>query len=373
MPVREQDNQKIYRSLDYGSLVNLTMLDTRLEGRMPQIEIADDDALFEPDRTILGKEQLNWFKNELINSEATWHIIGNQVIFGHVDVGSLSAIQQAAVFFYDTWVGYPAERDTIISFIKNNDLDNVVITTGDFHITLALDIAVNPYDSLSYTPETGEGSVCVEMAVPSISSANFDENASVVLPGASSDAFVSIVESNIPPSNPHLKKMELVSHGYALLDITTEKAQVDYFYTDTLYIPSSNEIYGGSLLTNSGDNHWQDADQPSEPKTESPDLAPDNITAIDANYQNIPVNLLGTYPNPADDFSIVNVQLSKAAEVDIQLVDVQGKIVQQISKKQMLPGFYTTQINTQNLSQGVYWVKATVNNAYRTSKLIVQH
>jgi len=371
MPVREKEDQKIYRSLNYGNLVNLTMLDTRLEGREPQIETVNDTALLDPNRTLLGKEQLSWFKNELLDNTATWHIIGNQVIFGHVEVGPLSAIPQAATFFYDTWVGYPTERDTIIHFLNDNNLDNVIITTGDFHITLALDIAVSPFDSLIYKPITGEGSVCVEMAVPSVSSANFDENASVVLPGSSPADFVAAVESSIPPANPHLKKMELVSHGYALLDITTERAQVDYFYTDTLYIPSNNEIYAGSLMTNSGDNFWQEADQPSQPKAESPDLAPDGLTAINSNY--IPVNLLGTYPNPANEFSIVNVHLSKAVEVDIQLVDVQGKIVQQISNESMLPGFYTIKINTLNLPQGVYMIRAIVDNSVRTSRLIVQH
>lgn len=372
MPVREKEDQKIYRSLNYGNLMNLTMLDTRLEGRQPQIETANDSALLDGNRTLLGKEQLGWFKNELLNNTATWHIIGNQVIFGHVDVGSLSVIEAAATFFYDTWVGYPTERDTIINFIKDNELDNIVITTGDFHITFAVDITLNPYDSLLYNPLTGEGSVCVELATPSVSSSNIDEYAESVfnLPASST---VSAVNSVIPASNPHLKKLEVVSHGYALLDITTEKAQVDYFYTDTLYIPSINEIYAGSLVTGSGDNFWQEADQPSQPKAESPDLAPDGLTAINPNYNNIPVNLLGTYPNPADEFSIVNVHLSKAVEVDLQLVDLQGKIVQQISNEAMLPGFYTLKINTLSLPEGVYMIRAIVDNAVRTTQLVVQH
>jgi len=371
MPVRDTENQKIYRSVDYGSLVNLTMLDTRLEGREPQIEIANDSALFEPNRTIMGKEQLNWYKNELLENTATWHIIGNQVIFAQVEVGALGAVEAAATFFYDTWVGYPAERDTIIQFISDNQLDNIIITTGDFHITMAADISLNPYDTLSYNSSTGEGSVCVELATPSVSSSNIDEYAESVF-GLSPAAAVSAVNLVVPSSNPHLKKLEVVSHGYALLDITTEKAQVDYFYTDTLYIPSINEIYGGSLSVNSGDNFWQNATQPSEPKAESPDLVPD-LTSIDATYNTIPVNLLGTYPNPADEFSIVNIHLSKAAEVNLQLVNMEGKIIQQLSNKPMLPGFYTIQINTLKVPQGVYLVRAIVNNSVRTSKLVVQH
>jgi len=365
MPVRDKEDQKIYRSLDYGNLMNLTMIDTRLEGRVPQVENVDDPLLSDPSRTLLGEEQLTWFKNELKSNTSNWHIIGNQVIFGQVDLGSLATLDpRAGTLFYDTWGGYPTERDTIIHFIENNDLDNIVILTGDFHITFADDIAVNPFDTLTYNPNTGEGSVCVEMAVPSVTSANFDENVG---------SLVTIIEPALPKTNPHLKKLELSSHGYAILDVKPNKAQVDYFFTDTLFIPSINEIYAGSLSVQSGDNFWQEAGEVSEAKSESPDLAPNNFTSVNDGFNTIPVNLLGTYPNPADEFSVVNMQLSKAAEVELQLVDIQGKVIQQISNENILPGFYSINISTTSLSDGVYLVRAIVDNSVRTAKLVVQH
>jgi len=367
LPVRDKDTQKIYRSLDYGSLVKLTMLDTRLEGREAQIEVANDSALFKPDRTMLGAEQLSWYKSELLNNTSKWHIIGNQVIFGHVDVGPLSIIEAASTFFYDTWVGYPAERDTIINFIKNNELDNIVIATGDFHITFATDIAPNPYDSLLYDPMTGEGSVCVELATPSVSSNNIDEYSEGLFDLPASTV-VPFVTSSIPTANPHLKKLEIVSHGYALLDITTEAAQVDYFYTDTLYIPSNNQIYGGSLITMSNNNHWQPAAEPSVEKTDPPALAPDEIVSVkDVNLASI----IGLYPNPAQNYTLLNINLQKATLTTINLVTIDGRLIKNVFKGNLIPGFYSHNVDVSDLANGVYFMQVIADGKSSQSQVTV--
>jgi len=365
LPVRDYPNQKIYRSLDYGNLMNLTMLDTRLEGRMPQIETSLDTTLNDPARTLLGNTQLEWFKNELNNNNSTWHIIGNQVIFAQVQLGALSAVDpRADALFYDTWNGYPAERDAIIKHIEDNELDNIVILTGDFHTTFGFDVAANPSDTLQYNPTNGFGSVCVEMAVPSVTSPNFDENVPTLVAG---------INNILPSVNPHLKKLDIVAHGYSILDIKPDVAQVDWFFTDTLRIPSNNEIYGGSLKVSAGENYWLSTENASTPKSESPGLAPPLITSIDELESINMVSMLGVYPNPADGFSILNLQVVTASELDLQLIDLNGKIVQEIGSDKMNPGFYSVNINTANLSNGVYFIRTVVENSVRTSKLVVKH
>ncbi|HYF01805.1 MAG TPA: alkaline phosphatase D family protein, partial [Patescibacteria group bacterium] len=56
MPIREQES-RIYRTLNYGNLAELIMLDTRLEGRQKQADSATDPSLNDPNRTMLGTEQ----------------------------------------------------------------------------------------------------------------------------------------------------------------------------------------------------------------------------------------------------------------------------------------------------------------------------
>jgi len=370
LPARDNTTQKIYRSIDYGNLLNLTMLDTRLEGRVPQIEVANDTALYNTDRTMLGEEQLNWFKNELLNNTAQWHLIGNQVIFGQVEVpefGDISLIN----FFYDTWVGYPTERDTIINFIENNNLNNIVIATGDFHITFAADIAANPFDTLTYNTETGEGSVFVEMAVPSVTNSNFDEfSPEDVGGGITPELLINFTDNVIPIYNPHFKKLEVISHGYGLLDITTEATQVDYFYTDTLYVPSNTEIYGGSLITQSNNNFWQPAAEPSAQKADAPDLAPNDIVSVNEVSN---ANIIGVYPNPAQNYTLLNLNLQKAAATQIKIITVEGREVKNVFNGNLSPGFYSYNIDVRDLSNGIYFIQVISDEQSKQSQFAISH
>ena len=87
--------KNIYRGFDYGDLVSLHMLDTRLVGRDKQLEHRNYDyvaAKFDADRiyadvraidrTMLGEEQLAWLRQRTKQSRAIWQVLGQQVLMG---------------------------------------------------------------------------------------------------------------------------------------------------------------------------------------------------------------------------------------------------------------------------------------------------
>jgi alkaline phosphatase D len=83
-----EDGTRVYRTVPYGDLVDLIMIDTRLEGRdepvsqSPSFEPENDD----PARSILGDEQEAWLAGELTASQqrgAAWRVLGNGVMLGH--------------------------------------------------------------------------------------------------------------------------------------------------------------------------------------------------------------------------------------------------------------------------------------------------
>ena len=94
MPIRPVDNQhvKIYRQFDFGNLVQLTMLDTRIIARDQQLDYANyltatgiDVAKFQadltsPTRTLMGFEQRDWLLGKLQQSNATWNVLGQQIL-----------------------------------------------------------------------------------------------------------------------------------------------------------------------------------------------------------------------------------------------------------------------------------------------------
>ncbi|MCG8381914.1 MAG: alkaline phosphatase D family protein [Gammaproteobacteria bacterium] len=93
-PIRPDVEGRIYRQFEFGELVNLCMLDTRLIGRDKPLAYADymnpntgemDVAEFTNDvssdqRTILGAEQRNWLVQSLSQSGAIWQVLGQQVL-----------------------------------------------------------------------------------------------------------------------------------------------------------------------------------------------------------------------------------------------------------------------------------------------------
>jgi alkaline phosphatase D len=92
MPVRRNASDPLYRSFAYGDLVDIAMLDTRLEGRDKQVSgvsasspQASKDSLNDVNRRMISPTQFAWLQDILENSNARWRLIGSQVLFTPCD------------------------------------------------------------------------------------------------------------------------------------------------------------------------------------------------------------------------------------------------------------------------------------------------
>lgn len=79
------------------------------------------DGFPNPDKEMLGTQQMDWLKNSLLYSSATFKIIamGSQVL--------------NPVSPFDKWWDFPAEYDEIMNFIKEYKINGVLFLTGDRH------------------------------------------------------------------------------------------------------------------------------------------------------------------------------------------------------------------------------------------------
>lgn len=77
-----------------------------------------------PERSALGKVQLQWFKEALSASRAPFKIVANG---GQVLSTSLNGETYSRLF--------PAERDSILAFIERENIKGVIFLTGDKHYT----------------------------------------------------------------------------------------------------------------------------------------------------------------------------------------------------------------------------------------------
>lgn len=386
-PIRDNAEQSVYRAFNYGGLADLIMLDTRLEGRTQQPDSisAPDFESEDPSRYLMSDEQKNWFADALANSQAKFKIVGNQVIFSELNVGFFSPEDpdSSENVFLDIWDGYPAERRRIVDFINQNEIDNVIFLTGDFHSTFAFDVALDAMNPESYNAETGEGSVAVEFATPSISSANFDENVGEGL----AILIESIINKPNPQAgglnfNPHMKNVDLMRHGYAILDVKDggvegaerATAQADWFYVEDILTVTEEEELDGSFATFDGDNFLTEAAEASTEKAVQDLPAPQNppLFVNRAELAKRNVNILSVSPNPFNRALQFEYVLTEAASVEISIFSVSGQKVAQIAAAEQTPGFYDVAYDATALPSGAYVLQINAGGKVQTRKIIKQ-
>lgn len=232
----EVTDHQIYRSFDFGDLLQLTMLDARLVGRDAQIaHPCDVPAAMSDERSMLGQEQEAWLFGELRRfneSAARWCVLGQQVMLGQLSNASTTCIADP-----DQWDGYGASRGRLLDLIESEAIENIVVLTGDAHSSWAMDIAKDPFDGQTYDPESGEGSLAVEFVVPGISSAG---------PGGDT--------TQLANSHPHVRYAELTRQGYVVLDVTRDRAQAQWHYVADVRASIVSEFDGPALATTNGSN-----------------------------------------------------------------------------------------------------------------------
>ena len=228
MPINKKAEKHLYRAFSIGNLINLVMLDTRIDGRTVQVDNQSAVNFLDTNRTILGKEQYAWLTKQLDN-KAVWNIIGNQVPLG--PMFQPDSIKGA--LYMDGWDGYPYEREKFIHFLEKAKVKNAVIVTGDYHSSFAIE------SDLKGTKETTDN-VAIEFVVTSITSANDDEYDSPKAVQAYKDLYLK--------NNPHIKYCNNKDHGYLVLNVSKDDLVAEFIYATTVKKPTATKIVEKTYL-----------------------------------------------------------------------------------------------------------------------------
>ncbi len=344
MPIRDTHNSvdTIHRVIPMGNLADLILIDSRLEGREQQIGTTGAAAT-DTNRTMLGQEQLSWFKTQLSNSTAKWKLIGNQVMMTPLKVFGIYLNQ-------DQWDGYQAERGKILRHIYDNNIDNVVVLTGDIHTSWANDV---PHPDLTYN-SNGTGSVCVEYVCTSITSGSF-----ITFP---------VPASVITTLVPHIKYAELSKRGYLLFDVTDSKVQGDWIYMSTVTSKTFTSSTAASWCDLDGANHLTTCNAPLTPRGTNPAIAP-IVSAV----KNIPADnmvMISCYPNPSVNEVSIQYYLYQPANVTIQLTDITGKTIYIQKVPHAEKGLFNTEADLSGIAAGNYLLSITAGDKIYSKKLV---
>ncbi len=213
---RTNGERKIYRYNTFGSDAATFVLDARSfrDTELAPVTNTSDTAQvgaflaksFDTSRTMLGRQQVQDLKNDLLNAKnngVTWKFI--MVPEPIENIGILAA--------EDRFEGYAAERTEILKFINDNKINNVVFVAADFHGTLVNNltyqtapggpqIATSAFEIITgavaydkpFGPTVAELAAAVGLLTPA-QKAQYDG-----LPDAGKDAFIKgIVNGGLAP------------------------------------------------------------------------------------------------------------------------------------------------------------------------------
>jgi alkaline phosphatase D len=238
---------KIYRSFDFGNLVSLHMLDTRLIARDEQVslDVYLGGGAAAPTRQLLGAEQSDWLVAKTAASDATWQVLGQQVLMARMEIplsvasaftaqtvseyvlaqstpdalrsDSQRALlaQRKAPYNLDAWDGYPAARETVLAAARSQG-KNLVSLAGDTHNAWASNL----------TDANGQR-VGVEFATASVSSPGLEILLPLISGPVLTDAFPRMVTD--------LRYAETTKRGYLVLTLSAAEARGDWIEVDTVF------------------------------------------------------------------------------------------------------------------------------------------
>ncbi|MFJ8590027.1 alkaline phosphatase D family protein [Streptomyces sp. NPDC093598] len=251
MPVRPAIAGTTYRRLRFGKLADLSLLDLR-SFRSQQVKVGNGEV-DDPDRTLTGRAQLDWLKAGLQSSDTTWRLVGNSVMISPFAIGSLSADllkplakllglpQEGLALNTDQWDGYTDDRREILAHLRANAIRNTVFLTGDIHMAWANDV---PVDAGTYPLSP---SAATEFVVTSVTSDNLDDI--VKVPEGTVSAVAAPV---IRAANRHVHWVDTDRHGFGVLDITAERAQMDFYVISDRAKRDATAKWSRSYRTRSG-------------------------------------------------------------------------------------------------------------------------
>ncbi|MGN9778088.1 alkaline phosphatase D family protein [Micromonospora sp. H33] len=202
-------NLRIYRRLDFGTLLRLNMLDTRQHrtdqpGDVPGNLGPQALGATNVTGTLTGPEQEAWLVDGLRSSPALWNVLGQQVMMAAT---RFVTPPPASTVNLDQWDGYSPQRARLLSAVRASGAPNPIVLAGDIHSTWVSDLKLNFDDAASPV-------VATEFVATSITS-NFPAE------------LVPIVEASNRAFNPWVRYFNGRTHGWLRMDVDRSRWLVE--------------------------------------------------------------------------------------------------------------------------------------------------
>jgi len=138
VPFHGDDSERVYRSVPFGSTVEILALDMR-SYRGPNSE--NRQAALDGPSALLGASQVEWLKNRLASSRAVWKVIASDMPIGLIVRDGPSHYEAVANADHGKALGRELEIADLLTFVRDRRIRNVVWITADVHYCAAHEYA----------------------------------------------------------------------------------------------------------------------------------------------------------------------------------------------------------------------------------------
>ncbi|MEU6847044.1 alkaline phosphatase D family protein [Streptomyces sp. NPDC046716] len=227
---------QLYRRLQWGRLAQFDILDTR-QYRTNQ---ANGDGWKSPtpeseaaSQTLPGFTQERWLIDGWRRSKALWNVVPQQVTFGR-----RNNPDGTDTLSMDSWDGYPASRERVLQGARSARVENLMVLTGDVHVSYGLDIKQDFDDPDSAVLGT-------EIVTTSVTSGKDGS--------AKPSNWAKYLERN-----PHMKHYN-GQRGYVTVELGDSEARADFKTVSAVTVPGAPLTTAASFITEIGNQGLRQA------------------------------------------------------------------------------------------------------------------
>ncbi len=217
-------DMRIHTQLGWGSLARFYVLDDRQyrswqacprpnrRGGSNTVNVAECEALANPNRSMLGRAQERWLSGALAQSGARWNLLAQQTPMAQFD--QLPGEGRRA--WTDGWDGYPAARARLFDALLEHRVANPVVLGGDVHSFNVSELK-RDFDDPS-SPAIASEFVCTSIT---------------------SQAWAQERLNAFLPDNPHMKLVDSRYRGYVRMAVSARETRADLRAMDSVTRPDA--------------------------------------------------------------------------------------------------------------------------------------
>jgi phosphodiesterase/alkaline phosphatase D-like protein len=280
-----------------------------------------------------GESQLDWFLNALRNSTADWKFIMSSVPF---NIGQKAALDMgiqlqdfavpiegapegttaiAASFeLADGWSGFPEDSKTILDFIDNNNITNVIVLSGDSH-NAAIDDGTNA-------------------GLPEIMAGNLD---------ITNSKTITFFESF------GIQIWNKGGHGISTEEFNDAFGKVTVFGSDSVKLQLIDEF--GTLFADHS-------------------VISEKITSVASEKGIYNFHLTQNYPNPFNPLTKIKYTLARSGHVTLKIFDVLGREIITLVNRENSAGSHEVFFDASQFASGTYFYTLSSGKYFESKKMI---